>query len=189
MRLQTTGLEETPGISLVRSLRAFLYLQLKPNFTSGLTLKARCAGSGIDIVLDKFVSLNKELQAKPTEPGRFQYNRDWEVWADDVETKNWAAKPLCSHFQSLNVNLHIADADWAGTDNSLYAKVGESRFLIARHPSRREVFTVDVGLQKAYSTKLVPVPKVELVGIVSEGGNDAVLPKGKKRTKPRQRAC
>ncbi|OAA80398.1 Heat-labile enterotoxin, A chain [Akanthomyces lecanii RCEF 1005] len=142
----------------------------------GITLKARCAGSEIDIVLDKFASLNKELQAKPTEPGRFQYNRDWQAWADNVDTKNWAAKPLCSHFQSLDINLHIADANWAGTDNNLYAKVGEGRFLLARHPSRREVFTVDIDLKKAYSTKLVPVPKVELVGISSEGGNDAVLP-------------
>ncbi len=171
-------------MSLVGSLRASLCWELTANYPLGITLKARCAGSGIDIVLDKFASLNKELQAKPTEPGRFQYNRDWQAWADNVDTKNWAAKPLCSHFQSLDINLHIADANWAGTDNNLYAKVGEGRFLLARHPSRREVFTVDIDPKKAYSTKLVPVPKVELVGISSEGGNDAVLPSGKKRTKP-----
>lgn len=170
-------------MSLVRLPRVCLCWESKADQPLGITLKARCAGSGINIVLDKFASLNKELQAKPTEPGRFQYNRGWQAWADNVETKDWAAKPLCSHFQSLDINMHIADANWAGTDNSLYAKVGEGRFLLARHPSRREVFTVDIDLHKAYSSKLVPVPKVELVGIVSEGGHDAVLPSGKKRTK------
>ncbi|OAR03134.1 hypothetical protein LLEC1_05513, partial [Akanthomyces lecanii] len=142
----------------------------------GFTLNARCAGSGIDIVLDKFRSLDKEIQVNPWLPGRFQYDRDWEVWAANVDTKDWAAKPLCSHFQSLNVNLHIADALWAGTDNSLYAKMGNGSFLLARHPSRGEVFTVDIDLEKAYGTKLVPVSKVELVGIKSEDGHDEVLP-------------
>ncbi|KAK8146150.1 hypothetical protein G3M48_003530 [Beauveria asiatica] len=142
----------------------------------GFTLKGRCAGSGINIALDKFSSLNKELQAHPDVPGRFQYNRDWEVWADNVKPHDWVAKPLCSHFQSMSVNLHIADANWAGTDNSLYAKVGKGRFLITRHPSRREVFTTDISVNKAYETKHVPVTDVASVGISSEGGHDGTLP-------------
>ncbi|KAM3446738.1 hypothetical protein MY3296_009381 [Beauveria thailandica] len=142
----------------------------------GFTLKGRCAGSGINIALDKFSSLNKELQAHPDVPGRFQYYRDWEVWADNVKPHDWVAKPLCSHFQSMSVNLHIADANWAGTDNSLYAKVGKGRFLITRHPSRREVFTTDISVNKAYETKHVPVTDVASVGISSEGGHDGTLP-------------
>ncbi|KAM3562975.1 hypothetical protein MY1884_001520 [Beauveria asiatica] len=142
----------------------------------GFTLKGRCAGSGINIALDKFSSLNKELQAQPDVPGRFQYNRDWEVWADNVKPHDWVAKPMCSHFQSMSVNLHIADAKWAGTDNSLYAKVGKGRFLIARHPSRKEVFTTDISVNKAYETKHVPVTDVASVGISSEGGHDGTLP-------------
>ncbi|KAM0740627.1 hypothetical protein ACQRIT_005811 [Beauveria bassiana] len=143
----------------------------------GFTLRGRCAGSGINIVLDKFSSLNKELQAHPNESGRFQYNRDWEVWADNVRPHDWVAKPLCSHFSSMSVNLHIADANWAGTDDSLYAKVGKGRFLITRHPSRREVFTTDISVPKAYETKHVAVTDVASVGIASEGGHDAALPK------------
>ncbi|KJK75356.1 hypothetical protein H634G_09374 [Metarhizium anisopliae BRIP 53293] len=142
----------------------------------GLKLRARCAGSGINIAMEKFSNLNKELQAHPTEPGRFQYNRDWEVWADDVKPQDWVAKPLCSHFQHMSVNLHVADANWAGTNNDIYAKVGEGSFLIARHPSRREVFTTDIEIDKAYKKKHVPVTNVASVGIESKGGHDAALP-------------
>ncbi|KAM3513760.1 hypothetical protein MY11210_002573 [Beauveria gryllotalpidicola] len=142
----------------------------------GFTLRGRCAGSGINIALEKFSSLNKELQAHPDQPGRYQYHTDWEVWADNVRPHEWVAKPLCSHFQSMSVNLHIADANWAGTDNSLYAKVGKGSFLITRHPSRKEVFTTDISVDKAYETKHVPVTDVASVGIASEGGHDAALP-------------
>lgn len=157
-----------------------MFFKLKANSTLGLKLRARCAGSGINIAMEKFSNLNKELQAHPTEPGRFQYNRDWEVWADDVKPQDWVAKPLCSHFQHMSVNLHVADANWAGTNNDIYAKVGEGSFLIARHPSRREVFTTDIEIDKAYKKKHVPVTNVASVGIESKGGHDAALPESKK---------
>ncbi|OAA48912.1 hypothetical protein BBO_01957 [Beauveria brongniartii RCEF 3172] len=156
--------------------RSLVLSALKANSSLGFTLRGRCAGSGINIELDKFSSLNKELQAHPNVPGRFQYYQDWEVWADNVNPHDWVAKPLCSHFQSMSVNLHIADAKWAGTDNSLYAKVGKGRFLITRHPSRGEVFTTDISINKAYETKHVPVTDVASVGIASEGGHDGALP-------------
>lgn len=98
------------------------------------------------------------------------------MWAAPVAAGDWAGRPLCSHFSSMSVNLHMADADWAGTDNSLYAKVGEGRFLIARHPSRREIFTTDISVPKAYRSDTVAVDKVDVVGIASEGGHDAALP-------------
>ncbi|KAM3517513.1 hypothetical protein NHJ13051_008916 [Beauveria bassiana] len=107
---------------------------------------------GISVALNDYASTDKELQAKPTEPGRFH------------------------HFSMINVNLHIADANYAGTNNDLYARVGKSEFLITRHPSRREVFTIDVDVKKAFKTKAVPVDKFDKVTILSKGGHDGFLP-------------
>ncbi|KAM0666056.1 hypothetical protein ACQRIU_003911 [Beauveria bassiana] len=131
---------------------------------------------GISVRLNDFASTDKELQAKPTEQGRFQYNRDWEVWTGEIKPQDWVAQPLCSHFYQINVNLHVADANYAGTNNDIYAKVGEKKFLVTRHPSRREVFTIDIDIKKAFKTSAVPVTKVDKVTILSQGGHDAFLP-------------
>ncbi|PQK12850.1 hypothetical protein BB8028_0003g14650 [Beauveria bassiana] len=142
----------------------------------GIKLRGRCAGTGISVALNDYASTDKELQAKPTEPGRFQYYRDWPVWSGPIHPKDWIGQPQCSHFSMINVNLHIADANYAGTNNDLYARVGKSEFLITRHPSRREVFTIDVDVKKAFKTKAVPVDKFDKVTILSKGGHDGFLP-------------
>ncbi|KAM0738261.1 hypothetical protein ACQRIT_007453 [Beauveria bassiana] len=142
----------------------------------GIKLRGRCAGTGISVALNDYASMDKELQAKPTESGRSQYHKDWPVWSGNIRPEDWIAQPQCSHFYKINVNLHIADENWAGTNNDLYARVGESSFLITRHPSRREVFTIDVDVEKAFKTKDVPVDKFDRVTILSEGGHDAFLP-------------
>ncbi|KAM3501165.1 hypothetical protein MY10362_005782 [Beauveria mimosiformis] len=72
---------------------------------NGFTLRGRCAGSAMNIALEKFSSLNKWLQAQPNQPGRFQYHRDWQVWAGDVKPEDWVIKSVCKTFKSMKVSL------------------------------------------------------------------------------------
>ncbi|KAM3427435.1 hypothetical protein NHJ13734_008980 [Beauveria thailandica] len=172
---ETVGLDQIKGIELLDRMTDH-WFGGDPWDLFGIKLRGRCAGTGISVALNNFVSTDKELQARPTEPGRFQYYSDWPVWSGLIKPKEWVAEPQCSHFYMINVNLHIADANYAGTDNDLYARVGKSKFLITRHPSRREVFTIDVDVKKAFKTKAVPVDQFDKVTILSEGGHDAFLP-------------
>ncbi|KAM3503243.1 hypothetical protein MY10362_004324 [Beauveria mimosiformis] len=172
---ETVGLDQITGLELLDRMTDH-WFGGDPWELFGIKLRGRCAGTGISVALNDYASTDKELQARPTEPGRFQYYSDWPVWSGPIKAKDWVGQPQCSHFNMINVNLHIADANYAGTNNDLYARVGKSKFLITRHPSRKEVFTIDVDVKKAFKTKAVPVDTFDKVTILSEGGHDAFLP-------------
>ncbi|KAM3515280.1 hypothetical protein MY11210_001021 [Beauveria gryllotalpidicola] len=171
----TVALDQIKGLQLLDELTDH-WFGGDPWELFGLKLRGRCAGSGISVALNDFASTDKELQAKPTEPGRFQYGRDWEVWTGKIKPADWVGQPLCSHFYQININLHISNKYSAGTNNDIYARVGKGKFLIHRHAYREDIFTIDIDVKKAFKTSAVPVSQFEKIEILSEGGHDAFLP-------------
>ncbi|XP_044715135.1 Heat-labile enterotoxin, A chain [Hirsutella rhossiliensis] len=152
----------------------------------GLKLTARCAKSGIWVDMDKFASMNRLMQAKPTDSGRYRYHRDWEVWADDIKSEDWVPRPPCSHFQQMDVRVEMADESWAGTNNDLYIYAGNGRFQIAHQPSRRQSYISNVNLEVAYRSSAVPVADIKRISIKSEGGSwNKALASSKSPSPPR----
>ncbi|ATY65387.1 Heat-labile A chain [Cordyceps militaris] len=165
------------------SIQTIRILDQELNFQSGdgwdlkgFKLQGRCAGSGLVVYLDKFYPVDKTLQVDTAGDSSDPYSKDWVVWSGDVKIDDWATHPLCSHFKDMRVFLHLQNWNYAGTNNALYANVGQGKFLIADKPSLNQEFNATVDLQKAYKGKDVAVIKVGNIAISSEGGHDAAAP-------------
>ncbi|PFH55174.1 hypothetical protein XA68_10517 [Ophiocordyceps unilateralis] len=137
----------------------------------GMKLWARCAESGIEVWMNKFATINKELQLDVSRPS---VERPEVVWQDNIAVEDWEPRPPCSHFEQLSVIIELFDKFWSGTSNDLYAIVGSERFRVAHQPKIGAVTTTTIDLEKAYGSKPVALANMKRVSIKSEGGHDDV---------------
>ncbi|PHH84195.1 putative enterotoxin [Cordyceps sp. RAO-2017] len=140
----------------------------------GFKLHGRCAGSGINVTLDKFGAVNKEVEPHSDSPsGTLWKNWDFEVWSGFVAPDDWKAVPFCTHFDHVSVRVKIADRLWAETKNDLFIYAGRERVRIEKHLGRRAVHTAGIDIKKAYDapSSVVPVADVKLVRLANEGGS------------------
>ncbi|PFH62182.1 hypothetical protein XA68_14723 [Ophiocordyceps unilateralis] len=171
-RVEVAGLKSI-GIAGTASFPTALFAM--DEFTiAGIKLSARCAGSGIMVDNNKYLSLEKSLKVGDRF-GEAQKGATYALWEGGIGPEDWVAKPPCSHFEQLSLTLEVADESWAGTSNDLHALVGSGKFHLASHPSRREVFSIDMNLEEAFGSKVVKVGQISSLAIRSEGGHDQAL--------------
>ncbi|RDA89768.1 hypothetical protein CP533_3567 [Ophiocordyceps camponoti-saundersi (nom. inval.)] len=156
----------------------FFHPHSKPS-TPGIRLHGRCAGSGILVSNEKFASFSPP---KPLFVGdvfrRVRARTKCVVWEEFINLDDWVASPPCSHFSHLSTTLEMADEEYAGTTNDLYAVVNETKFRIFSSPKEREVRTIPIDLEQAYGSKTVKVEDVNRIGIVPlHGHHNKCLPK------------
>ncbi|KAF4585378.1 Heat-labile enterotoxin, A chain [Ophiocordyceps camponoti-floridani] len=143
---------------------------------SGLKLRANCFNSPIRVHYTDYSSINAGLKVG----GLFGLTNKtlmYPLWNESLNPKNWTASPPCSHITQLTVTLEIEDKEWAGTYNSLYALIGNEKALIHHKATRKEVYTIDINLRRAFDQKIVKVDDLKELAILNDGTHDQVLPK------------
>ncbi|TWU72506.1 hypothetical protein ED733_002350 [Metarhizium rileyi] len=140
-------------------------------FLIGLKLKARCVGLDIPVVMEKFKALNS---AKAwNNPIKHTNRYDALVWQDSVNVEDWTARPPCSHVESMDITINL-DKYSARTKNGLIVEAGDWERRIVHEPYPGTTYKVDIDLERAYSSRLVPLANIERISIKSRGGYDAV---------------
>ncbi|PHH72285.1 hypothetical protein CDD80_4636 [Ophiocordyceps camponoti-rufipedis] len=151
-------------------------IPLGPVFQDGLKLRANCFNSPLRVHYNDYSSINANLRVG----GKYDiagYGQMYHLWNDTIDPNKWTASPPCSHVTQLTVTLEIEGRDWAGTYNSLYAIIGKEYTLIHREATRREVYTVDIHLYRAFGEKIVNIDELKELAILSQGSHDQVFPK------------
>lgn len=148
----------------------------------GLEFRARCAGSGIKVKLDKFQSLNRWVGVEnqmPVRDGRWIANwesKPYEAWADYINPEDWVAESPCSHLERLSLELRVSHRISAGTSNQIYVQVGKQHLKVANQASRGDVYDQRFDLDEAFGSSVVPLADVKRISITSRGGDDQMGP-------------
>ncbi|TWU71617.1 hypothetical protein ED733_000868 [Metarhizium rileyi] len=138
----------------------------------GLKLKARCVGSEIPIFMESFKDIHGAMAWN--NPIKHVNVYDAIVWQGDVNPdKDWVARPLCTHVESMTLTVHLANENYAETSDDLLVETGDWQRQIAHAPLLGTAHSVDIDLERAYNSRVVPLADIQRISIKTRGGYDA----------------
>ncbi|PHH64126.1 hypothetical protein CDD81_5001 [Ophiocordyceps australis] len=132
----------------------------------GIKLKARCANSLTEYQLDKFAAVNYAVTDMHA-----VWHTSWRAWSAAIDPqKDWNQVFECSQLDQLSASIYLGDKWSGGTWDDLFIRFetgSKHEFLLATQPSHDTTYNVEIDMNKAFQSPVVPVGKLEAFSILS----------------------
>ncbi|KAF4582097.1 heat-labile enterotoxin IIB, A chain [Ophiocordyceps camponoti-floridani] len=121
----------------------------------GVRLVGQCSDSLTTIQLDKFASLNRQVQ------GGSEWQTRTEVWAGPVWPEDWNVANYCTHLERVEVQVQLGSSLAAGTWDDIVVQVGRQELTMMKQPSAGTDSRMRVDLKQAFGTLdgVIPVTR------------------------------
>ncbi|PHH77576.1 putative enterotoxin [Ophiocordyceps camponoti-rufipedis] len=150
----------------------------------GVRLVGQCSDSLTTIQLDKFASINQQVQSGS------EWQTWTEVWAGPVWPEDWNVANYCTHLESVEIEVQLGSSLAAGTWDDIMVQVGHQELTMMKQPSAGAYKRTRVDLKQAFGAAdgVISVTQPIKFSVFSVPDGRAIGDSWKLRGKPMERS-